>query len=128
MAHFAQLDENNRVIQVIVINNSDCGDLNFPASEEIGAAFCKSLFGEDTNWKQTSYNSNFRTNYAAIGSVYLPSIDAFSHPQPFASWSLNEATGEWSAPIPKPEVPLNHMAVWDEEGQEWDIVLDVYAV
>ena len=102
MAHFAQLDGNNQVIQVIVVNNSDCGDLPFPESEPVGVAFCQSIFGGNTKWVQTSYNSNFRRQ--------------------------NEFDGLWEAPVAKPEVPLNHIAVWDEANQEWDIVLDVGTV
>lgn len=124
MAHFAQIDENGLVLQVIVINNGDINDLSFPDSEPLGSAFCKALLGEETNWVQTSYNSNFRTKYASIGGYYLPDIDAFTAPQPYPSWTLDRATGNWLAPIPMPEVPPLHMAVWDEEGQEWDIVLD----
>jgi hypothetical protein len=128
MAHFAQLNENNQVLQVIVVNNSDCGDLPFPESEAVGVAFCQSLFGGDTKWVQTSYNNNFRRQYAAIGGSYSAALDVFIDPQPFSSWTLNEFDGLWVPPIPKPEVPSNHMAVWDEDGQEWDIVLDVSAV
>lgn len=128
MAHFAQLDENNQIIQVIVVNNSDCGDLAFPDSEPVGIAFCQSIFGGDTKWVQTSYNSNFRRQYASIGGAYSAALDVFISPQPFPSWTLNEFDGLWEPPVPKPEVPLNHIAVWDEANQEWDIVLDVGAV
>jgi hypothetical protein len=128
MAHFAQLDENDHVIQVIVVNNSDCGDLSFPDSELVGVAFCQSIFGTDTKWVQTSYNHNFRRQYAAIGGSYSAALDVFIDPQPFPSWTLNEFDGLWEAPVQKPEVPLNHIAVWDEANLEWDIVLDVAAV
>ena len=124
MAHFAQIDQNGLVLQVIVVNNEDINDLPFPDSEPLGVAFCKALLGEETNWVQTSYNSTFRTKYASIGGYYLPEIGAFTFPQPYPSWTLDRATGNWLAPIPMPEVPPLHMAVWDEEGQEWDIVLD----
>ena len=67
MAHYAQLDENNIVTQVIVVANSDITDANGNEVEEIGIAFCKKLLGEDTNWKQTSYNNNIRVRYAGIG-------------------------------------------------------------
>ena len=67
MSHFAQLDENNVVTQVIVVSNDDIKDVNGNEVEEIGVAFCKKLLGADTNWKQTSYNNNFRVRYAGIG-------------------------------------------------------------
>jgi len=78
MAHFAQLDENNIVTQVIVVNNSELLDENGNESEAKGIAFCQSLFGG--NWKQTSYNANFRKNYAGIGFSYDPVADEFNPP------------------------------------------------
>jgi len=78
MAHFAQLDENNIVTQVIVVNNSELLDENGNESEDKGVAFCQLLFGG--NWKQTSYNANFRKNYAGIGFTYDPVADEFNPP------------------------------------------------
>jgi hypothetical protein len=80
MAHFAQLDENNVVTQVIVVNNAVIQDLPFPESEPIGVEFCQSLYGADTVWKQTSYHANFRGTFARIGSVYDPVEDVFLGP------------------------------------------------
>ena len=74
MAHFAQLDENNVVTQVIVVGNSDTADVNGVESESIGVAFCQQLLGADTNWKQTSYNANMRGNYAGIGYTYMSNV------------------------------------------------------
>lgn len=76
MAHFARL-ENNIVQQVIVVNNEVLENKSFPESEPIGIAFCKSLYGEDTEWLQTSYNGNFRGKYAGSGSIYDPELDEF---------------------------------------------------
>ena len=98
MAHFAQLDENNQVIQVIVVRNVDCGDLAFPDSEPVGVAFCHSLFGNDTKWVQTSYNHNFRRQYAGIGFYYDANLDVFVEPKPDDSWSYNAETGSWFDP------------------------------
>lgn len=70
MAHFAKL-EGNTVAQVIVVNNEEVPD------EATGIAFCKSLFGEDTEWVQTSYNGNFRGNFAGVGMIYDPVADEF---------------------------------------------------
>lgn len=81
MAHFARIDENNIVTQVVVISNDDCGGGDFPQSEPIGQAFCKKLFGQNTNWKQTSYNDNFRGRYAGIGSIYDEELDEFIYPK-----------------------------------------------
>ena len=80
MAHFAQLDGSGTVLQVIVVNNDDCRDADGVEKEEIGIAFCKSLFGEDTRWVQTSYNASFRGCYAGIGYTYDPVADVFIPP------------------------------------------------
>ena len=74
MAHFAQLDDNNVVTQVIVVSNDDTSDSNGTETESIGVAFCQKLLGADTNWKQTSYNGNMRGNYAGIGYTYMSNV------------------------------------------------------
>jgi hypothetical protein len=76
MAHFARV-ENNIVREVIVINNEVLENKAFPESEPIGIAFCKSLYGADTEWLQTSYNGNFRGKYAGAGSIYDLELDEF---------------------------------------------------
>lgn len=117
MAHFAQLDEANIVTQIIVVNNDTIENLPFPQSEPIGIAFCQSLFGPETIWKQTSYNGNFRKNYAGIGYTYDETLDAFISPKPFNSWSLNTNTCQWEAPVPMPETGGPYH--WDEENLSW---------
>lgn len=118
MSHFAQLDENNVVTQIVVINNNELLN-NGIEKEEKGIDFCKSIFGFNTNWKQTSYNKSFRKNYAAIGYVYLADIDAFVAPKPFQSWSL-DSNAQWIAPVPMPNNGLAY--TWDEAGQSWVVV------
>jgi hypothetical protein len=81
MAHFAKLDENNVVTQVIVVNNNELMD-NGVESEQKGIDFCKSLFGQDTRWVQTSYNGNFRGTYAGVGYTYDAQNDEFVSPPP----------------------------------------------
>lgn len=115
MAHFAQLDQNNVVIQVIVVDNKDTSDANGVEKEHIGAAFCERLIGG--TWKQTSYNGNMRKNYAGIGYTYRADIDAFVAPQPYASWILNETTAQWEAPVAMPEDGNPYM--WDESSGSW---------
>lgn len=78
MAHFAQLDENNVVLQVIVVHNNECLDADGNESEAVGVAFCQNLLGG--NWKQTSYNGNMRGRYAGIGYTYNPTLDVFEPP------------------------------------------------
>jgi hypothetical protein len=79
MAHFAKLDANNVVEQVIVVNNAELME-NGEESEAKGIAFCKSLFGADTRWVQTSYNASFRGLYAGIGYTYDAANDVFVAP------------------------------------------------
>jgi len=116
MAHFAQLDDNNVVTQVIVVANEELL-LDGVESEDKGVIFCKSLFGENTKWKQTSYNGNIRKNYAGIGYDYDASRDAFIAPQPYPSWILNEDTCRWEAPVPYPTD--DKMYSWDEATTSW---------
>jgi hypothetical protein len=125
MAHFVQLDENNIVTQVIVVANEDTADSNEVEAEEIGVAFCKKLLGAETNWKQTSYNGNFRKRYAGVSYSYSAELDAFIPPKPFESWVLNEETADWESPLgPAPELTEEEVEArsfykWDEENQEW---------
>lgn len=115
MAHYAQIDENNIVTQVIVIDNKDTADANGVEKEYIGAAFCERLFGG--TWKQTSYNGNIRKNYAGIGYTFDSGRDAFISPKSFASWVLNEDTCQWQAPIAMPTD--GKMYSWNEETLAW---------
>ena len=125
MAHFCRLDENNVVTQVIVVANEDTSDSNGVEVEEIGVAFCKKLLGADTNWKQTSYNNNFRVRYAGIGYKFYEDLNAFVPPQPFESWVLNEETADWVSPVgPAPELTEEEIEAgsfyrWDEDGGDW---------
>lgn len=118
MAHFAQLDDSNTVLQVIVVANEELL-LDGVESEVKGVIFCKSLFGEDTKWVQTSYNGNKRKNYAGIGFIYDPIADHFYAPQPFPSWVLND-DALWEAPVARPTDGKKY--TWNEDTQEWDLV------
>ena len=115
MAHFAQLDNQNTVLQVIVVHNNELMD-NGVESEAKGIAFCQSLF-PNTRWAQTSYNGNIRKNYAGVGFLYDPIRDAFIPPKPYPSWVLDEATCQWEAPVPYPTDGERY--VWDEATQTW---------
>jgi hypothetical protein len=127
MAHFACLDENNIVTQVIVVSNEDTSDVNGNEVEEIGVAFCKKLLGADTNWKQTSYNGNFRKRYAGIGYSFSEELNAFIPPSPFPSWVLDNTTADWVSPVgPAPalteaEVEARSFYRWDEEAGAWEL-------
>lgn len=93
MAHFAELNEDNIVLRVIVVADSDCVDDNGAESEEVGATFCSNILGG--RWLQTSYNANFRKNYAGKGYVYDAQRDAFIEPQPGENYVLDEETCRW---------------------------------
>ena len=115
MAHFAKIDQFGYVTQVIVVSNADTSDAAGVEKEHIGAAFCEKLFGG--TWKQTSYNGNFRKNYAGIGYKFDADRDAFIPPQPYASWVLNELTCQWQAPTPMPTDGKQY--TWDEPTTSW---------
>lgn len=128
MAHFAQIDDTNIVTQVIVVNNEVINNAEGLDGEAIGIAFCQSLFGVDTVWKQTSYNTQgginsreggpgLRKNYASVGAIYDPVRDAFYEPQPFPSWTLNEDTCKWEPPTPYPTDGFGYW--WNEPSQSW---------
>lgn len=120
MAHFVKIKK-NKVIDVIVINNNDIYNEEFPKSEPIGQHYIKSI-GLKGHWLQTSYNGNFRNCYAGIGHTYNSELDAFIMPKPYPSWTLNSSTIEWEAPTPSP-TPNNddEYYVWNEDTRQWDL-------
>tara|TARA_R100000030_G_scaffold99700_1_gene91129 strand:- start:2719 stop:3078 length:360 start_codon:yes stop_codon:yes gene_type:complete len=118
MAHFAELDSNNVVLRVIVINNAELLDENNVEQESLGISFCQTLFGG--TWKQTSYNSNLRKNFAGVGFSYDSDRDAFIEPKPYASWTLNETSCRWEAPVSLPTDGNRY--TWNEETTSWDVI------
>lgn len=126
MAHFAELNQNNEVIQVIIISNQDILDETGKESEEVGINFCKSLYGSDKIWKQTSYNNSFRKRYAGVGMIYNEQLDAFIPPQPYPSWNLNTETADWEPPVPRPQLTEEEQSSgqsyeWDEDTLSWKL-------
>lgn len=119
MAHFAQLDENNIVINAIVVDNKDILDSDGNESEELGIIFCKNLLGEDTRWVQTSYNNNFRFRFATLGMYYDEERDAFYDPiNPYPnSWFFNEEQMKYKPPVKYPKD--GRIYTWDEEILNW---------
>lgn len=119
MAHFAEIDNNDVVLRVIVVSNADTADgQTGEETESIGIAFCQRLFGG--NWVQTSYNGKFRKRYAGIGYTYNRQYDAFITPKPYPSWLLNPTTLDWEAPVPYPTD--GKVYYWDEATQSWQLV------
>ena len=121
MAHFAKLDENNIVTQVIVVSN------DIATSEDAGVTFINNLYKTSNTWKQTSYNTvknthslggtPFRKNFASVGYTYDASKDAFIPPKPFNSWVLDETTCWWEAPVAYPSDGKEYD--WDEDNTQW---------
>jgi hypothetical protein len=109
MAHFAEVDENDIVVRVLVVGNDQ---------EHRGQEFLADDLGLGGTWVQTSYNGNMRKNYAGIGMKFDRVRDAFIPEQPFASWVLNEETCRWDAPTPMPVVE-GKMYTWDEAELSW---------
>ena len=116
MAHFAKIGLNNMVTEVLVVANQEILDSNGVEQESIGVEFLKTLTGHAT-WIQTSYNGNIRKNFAGIGYTYDSQRDAFIPPQPYPSWTLNEETCHWTAPVLYPAD--GNMYQWDEATTNW---------
>ena len=124
MAHFAELNNSNEVLRVIVISNDDVeangGELSSEAETFVASIVPHSEDG--TAWKQTSYNNNFRKQYAGIGDTFDSSKDKFIKPQPYPSWSL-DSNDDWGAPVTYPtitEIDSNIVYTsWDEDNQKW---------
>jgi hypothetical protein len=97
MAHFAELDSQNIVTRVLVVENSKITDEQGQEREQLGQDFLRGLFGLGTVWVQTSYNGNFRKNYATIGCTYDSVRDGFIPPMPDdgREWVLDEQTLQW---------------------------------
>jgi hypothetical protein len=119
MAHFAKLDKNNEVIEVVVITNEMLQNDNGDEVEQLGINFCQTLFGQNTNWKQTSFNGNIRKQYAGIGMTYDSTNDVFILPSPFASWTLDE-NFDWQAPISYPTDGKTYF--WNEDTLSWELI------
>ena len=118
MAHFAKIGLNNKVIEVLTVNNDVLKDSNGIEQESIGIDFLTKLTGWAI-WKQTSFNKNFRKNCAGIGYTYDETRDAFIPPKPYNSWVLNEQNCLWEAPVAMPE--NIKLYSWNETNQSWDL-------
>tara|TARA_R100001086_G_C11639870_1_gene204239 strand:- start:65 stop:457 length:393 start_codon:yes stop_codon:yes gene_type:complete len=126
MAHFAKLDQNNIVITINVVHNNELL-IDGAENEQKGINFLNNLFNTNDNWKQTSYNTlggvhkldgtPFRKNYAGIGYTYNENKDAFIPPKPYSSWTLNDDTCRWEAPVAYPDDGKDYR--WNEETTNW---------
>jgi len=116
MSHFAELDENNIVLRVLVVDN-EITTIDDVEIEQRGIDYLSDLIPDSGTWVQTSYNGNTRNEYAGIGMIYDTGRDAFVHPQPFPSWTFNEDTLSWDPPTPYPDDGNEY--VWDEDTTSW---------
>jgi len=127
MASFAKIGLNNKVIAVHSLHNNELKDANGVEQEVNGIDFLTKLHGWSI-WVQTSYNTHggvhnnngtpLRKNHAGIGMTYDEDRDAFIAPKPFNSWTLNETTCLWEAPVALPDTENRYN--WNEETQQWD--------
>jgi hypothetical protein len=118
MATFAKIGLNNKVIEVLSVHNNELLDSNGVEQENIGIDFLTKLTGWSI-WVQTSYNNNFRKNHAGIGYTYDEDRNAFIPKKPYNSWTLNETTCLWEAPIALPDTENRYN--WNETNQTWDL-------
>jgi len=121
MAYFAKLGKGNIVERVEVVSN------DIPTTEQAGVDFLNNLYKTRDVWKQTSYNDNMRKNFAGIGFTYDQTRDAFIPPKPFNSWTLNEDTCLWEAPVAMPtltqeQIDNNNYYKWNETNRQWDLI------
>ena len=114
MAHFAELNNDNVVIRVLVVRDEDTLDSNGNESEDVGIRYCQTLF--NGNWVQTSYNNSIRRKYAEIGGSYDESANVFISNKPYPSWNLNE-NSDWEAPHDAPSD--DNLYRWDESMVDW---------
>jgi hypothetical protein len=122
MASFAKIGLNNKVIEVLSINNEVLRDSNGVEQENIGVDFLTKLTGYPI-WKQTSYNNNIRKNFAGIGMTYDEDRDAFISKKPYNSWVLNETTCLWESPVAYPNDGQSYN--WNEQNQTWDLINNI---
>jgi len=122
MAHFVELDENNKVLRVVVVNDDYLKDENGNEVEQLGKSHMESLYGG--KWIQTSYNDNMRVRFGRVGYTYNKNLDAFIPPKPKEnpSWILNETTADWEPPAPRPDDGKNYN--WNEETLSWDLIAE----
>ena len=132
MASFAKIGLNNKVIEVHSLHDNVLKDANGVEQEVLGIEFLTNLTGWAV-WKQTSYNTYggvhklggtpFRKNHAGKGFTYDEDRDAFIPKQPYNSWTLNESTCQWEAPVAKPDSESGEMYQWNEETTSWDEIV-----
>ena len=112
MAHFAQIDSNNVVQQVLVVPDEQ---------QHRGNEYLSNDLGLGGTWIQTSYNGNIRKNFAGVGYIYNEELDIFLPPQPYPSWVIDPIEQYWVSPIPRPEPIEGKVFIWEEGDQMWKV-------
>lgn len=122
MAHFAELDENNKVLRVVVACNQDIANNGGEQSEQAANHFATvcPLSINGVKWVQTSYNHNFRGHFAGVRETFNSELNLFLQEKPYPSWTLNTTKGVWEPPVERPEGP-NSYFVWDENIKQWKL-------
>ena len=130
MAHFAQLDENNDVVDVINLDTMEMVSRDTNAEvESMGLIKLQSMFGSDTKWVQTHYGSSIRSKFASIGDKYDESKDCFISPKPYPSWTFSDTTLNWEAPETKPDDIVDENGeilnsyTWNESENKWELLV-----
>ena len=126
MAHFAEIDSNNIVLRVIVLGNETITDEDNKEQEELGLDFIANNLKLSGTWKQTSYNNNFRKQYAFVGGTYDVTANEFVNAQPYPSWTLDNSN-DWQPPVEEPtlsqeQIDDGYATVWNEDKLEWFLV------
>jgi len=121
MAHFAEVDQNDKVLRVVVVDDDVLRDADGRHNELLGQTYLRKIFknenSENKTWYQTSYNGTLRVRFAGVGYTYNKELDAFLTPRPFESWLLNETTYSWEPPVDMPD--NGNRYVWNEVIMEW---------
>ena len=124
--YFAELDSNSIVTRVVVVSNENNTNSDGNEDESVGIAFCRSLYGANTNWKQSPYNSSIRKNPAGIGNLYNAELDEFIAQQPYSSWTLDSNTAQWVSPLgaeptlTDEQIASNSYYRWNEDAYQAD--------
>ena len=127
MIYFAQLDQNNIVVNVVALDNGYCVDSDGQICEQKGIKFCKKNIDDSTEWVQTSSDGEFRVRYAGIGYTYDTIKDAFIPKKPYESWIYDETSLNWVSPIgdsperTTEEILQNQYYYWDEDEYQNDL-------
>jgi hypothetical protein len=125
MKYFTRLDNNNKVTEVISLEDNICSDYYGVFDESLGIAYCKKAYGVSTNWLQTSDENGFRGHFARVNDTYREDLDVFLIEKPFPSWVLDTNAKVWVSPIGDPppvtaaEASADKSYVWDEDNTAW---------